>query len=316
MTKIDFDNAIKYNNESIKEFDGIFTVNLSKCLYSSFKNKPFTKNLFKVFDISKIINSDLCVRIITKERKSIVVIQPEIQELLKVFGNNYKKMIFDDFKDAYSHKKNIEKEIRVTFRKIFSFLADRHNILNGHYFLKTKFLTEENENELKNLILEVNEWFSTQTKIFIDYNYDICYENIDIRESEIDLSYIYNFRTLRDFFKELTLQTTEFYSAEKFLKSVLEEKEILQDEYNIGFDIFVDLRLYEIETQIEKINEVINKINETQICRKEIFALICLVLEDYVDKETKINNFIEKIMTDSLSYVEVDKDLNVSVINK
>lgn len=315
MTRIDFENAIKYNENSITEYDQIFTVNLSRCLYSSFKDKPFTPVLGKSFNIEKIVNSDLCVRVFTNNRKTIVVIQPEVNEILKAFGHNYKNKIFDDFKEAYGHKKSIEKEIRSTFKRVFTFLADRRNIINGHYFIKTNFLTEEDNNELKLLINSVNEYFDIHPTSFNDYRYDQDrITKIQKEEFVINLSYLYDFKSLRNFFKNLALNPNEFYSEEEFIKPFIERKQEIESKPDLN--IFEELEIGDIETRIDSINSTIDWMNGHQLFRKEIFSLICLSLEKYIEVENIIDNFIMKVLTETLSDAEVDKDFNIKTINK
>ena len=56
--------------------------------------------------------------------------------------------------------------------------------------------------------------------------------------------------------------------------------------------------------------------NGHQLFRKEIFSLICLSLEKYIEVENIIDNFIMKVLTETLSDAEVDKDFNIKTINK
>lgn len=292
MKIVDFSNAIDYNENSITEYNPYQTVNLSSFLYSSDLKLPIPTLSSAFFHLKNILYTEY-VQSVEINGKYITITYPAIAELLETFKYHpYKPMTTNTLEEAKIVEKDIKANIKSLFETIEVFIHSREKVLSGQK-LPIYCYTDEEKEKILELITLVNYSFIDFQKEFNDYIHDI-HGNTTRTKYKLNLDYLYNYKTLKEFFKFLALQDTEYYTFDN-------EKEMIEYRlYELNSIPFSDIESEEeidiLEEKLRNIERLTNFINNEPFFTKEFFATFSLMFDKLVEEENAIDKFVKTIL--------------------
>lgn len=292
MKIVDFSNAIDYSENSITKYDSYQTVNLSSLLYSSDLKLVHPTLSSSLFRLKNILYTEY-VQSVKINEKYITLTHPAIAELLETFKYHpYKPMTTNTLEEAKIVEKDIKANIKSLFETIEIFVISREKVVSGQK-LPLFWYTDEEREKILELITLINNSFMDIKREFYDYQYFIT-GDIEKTKYELSLDYIHNYKTLKECFKYLALQDTEYYTFD-------DEKEIIEYRlYEINSlpfaDIECDVEIDILEEKLKKIEELTNFINNEPFFTKEFFATFALMFDKLIEEENAIDKFVKTIL--------------------
>lgn len=292
MKIVNFNNAINYNEYSITDYNPYQTVNISSLLYSSDLKLPIKTLSSTFFHLKNILYTGY---VITEEvnNKYVTVVYPAIAELLEKFNFITNEPIISDTpEEAKQAEINLKLKIQDLFETIKRFIASRE-LLFSRDSLPAFGYTSEDEQKILELIMLVNSSFLDIKEYFDDFFH---YSTGDTEKTEyvLSLNYLYNYKTLKDFFKNLALKNTEYYTFDKEKATVDYRRDKLE---MLPFsDITDEEEIALLEKKSKKFKELTTFINNEPFFTREFFATFSLKLEELIEKENAIDKFVETIL--------------------
>lgn len=295
-----FQKAIEYTKSMIKEDKEEHIYNNLSTLLFVYSDEMFSLN--KLLDLDKIIavytESGICYEIL---------VQPDVRELAETFGYDLND------KKVYSTTELVQelgeyKEICIKLLyAIEQFYQTRVKVLLGESIHEISPYEEEYDEEIMKLISSIQEVLPGISRQVVDYECGSTYKQSQILE---DLYAFSNYELFRDFCYEHSKNCDSFKGSEiPCLVKNIKERDFLQHKINSGevdgskyWDI--QQRINELEADISSDKKLLEQINKSSFYKREFFAMFYIALEEVVEKEQALNNFIFKVLDDELQTVK------------
>lgn len=306
--KIYFNRSIIYNEYTVDSYDNDGIINISKCLYSNNIN-DHTKQI-QIFDLETIIDIEQIVKIHKNQNDLYTVLMhPDIMELAIPFGYKFKIRHNITLKEAEQVAMEWKALLSNMLNKIYSFLLKREGFVSGNFFIQTNFLPLEHSKQFAKLIEEINKCFNRNKVYFNDYI--LANKSIDKEKYSLELSFIYNYKTARNFFKKLATQNLEYYNPKEYMDPIIKRKNFLEKnkEDNQEDLLFETYKLVLME-------KVYDDLNIQEIFNKRTFGLITFYMEELIEKEEAINKFVYKVLNENLSHFEINNEGILTIVKK
>lgn len=313
-----FENCIPYNKNSIYDYNDDYTINLSTLFFVHNIPKSFFNTIYeKPFDFKSIINPEELIKI-HYDGNFHFLTQPDFEKLAEAFGYSIKGQ-------TTIHKDNLERITKQYIEVINKVLNDIDKFLNKRSnFLKLKDLSiisnfsMENEENLRELLIDINETLNLTTVVFPDYYYKE-YQNYNGENKKdfakyngmLRLQFFYNYNSLKSFLDRLIFQDNEYYHYHHNL----EHSQITLNRLNESLktnknNSDIKNRIKKINEENEKYYEILDKINNNPFYNKGNLAILSLSLNEYIKQEEAIYKFFTKVIENNLETVEKE-DFNL-----
>ena len=306
MANILFKNSINYTPQIInKNYGTNYTVNLSSLKYSYCPPITFTGIPPSAkFDLKSILNEKQLMKIFKKQKEGyILLVHSEIETLAKAFSMDISTIEFSTANEALEKLEEYKNRFYKLIFQVENFVAERKylvvNIPTNSSIRKISPYKEDTDKELCSLIRNLNDTLPEEELSLNDYTLDnegyISFQ----KNHKVNTCSLYNYQKMQSFFKELVLSENEYYSDFKhkqeteYLRNVLKRMVIEKPE-----EIELKDKLFYTEEFLNLMYKKIDNINASPLFNKETFAMLYIKLEDFVEKEKAINNFVDKIIQD------------------
>lgn len=287
----------KYCKDSITEYDKNFTSNISSNLFVDLNNtSPLASQIYKFENAVSIPSAINMKRKLNG--KYIVSIHPEIKKLGEAFG-------YDEvFKDYIAKNKNeaIQKDLDFCLDVeglLFTaekFLTQRYNLIKKADVSEFENYFEDATEELHDIMTIIPDTLSNYVYTSEDLKFDDFYNRLDYDRHSFYVKKVHNYESLRNFFKELAFSEKEYYENEYMTNQMLTKRDQIKEDLSKDKgNLKLQADLSKCERELKEIFENFDEINAIPLFTKETFAIFAVLLEEYVEKEKAVNNFIEYI---------------------
>lgn len=307
------DKAIKYNPNLVLNAFSDYTANLSsmKYVYNPGGNTKGIKSpLFQFgfcFEIEELILK------YKENDKYYIDTHPYIEEIAPIFGYNLQSIVTLDENFADKTYRENKKKIYTLIGNIYEFAKNRYltltNSLNED-FQKISPIKDNQEEFLKIL----NYFIKTLPKkelLLNDYYYnDDNLKNHDYIKTPdenhkyiLKTSSIYNYQTLREELIKFVTRENEYYNYfhdRKKIEEVLENTKKKAEEHSqvLAMGVGYQQSIKALNIVLKKYDDIIDYLNSSPFFTRENFAIMCIKIEPFIEKEKAVDNFIDKILED------------------
>lgn len=305
MYEVYFENAINYTGSSIKYADDKRTINLSTLTYVHCDRRPFHLSFPNdIFDIGSILDPEKLVDCYQQDGEYKIIVQKDVAELGKAFNINL---------ETYSSftKKEIENKICEYKGRILTlviainyFAENRFNFITcqNAYQILPSFLKDKHDDIMKIFSL-IKETIDETEIDFNDYHL-INKKYIFARKAEI-FNNLYNYKEIRKLFRKLSTSENEYYDYHYKKDNIETLISFNNIEYKNTGNAAILTKISALEKELTEINEILDKINENPAFNRELISMFSMVLEDLVDQENALDEFVKKVLTNTLSITKI-----------
>lgn len=294
-----FDKAISYTKDMVEEDkEEHLCKNLSTLLFVYSK---------KFFELNNLIDLNKIIAIYSENgTKYEIMIQPDIQDMAYSFGYSLENIEVSTTTELVQKLGEYKETCIKLLYDIETFYKNRTDVLMGKNIRFLSPYDGDKDKEILDLISNIQEILPSISRQVIDYEYGSTHIQSQILE---DLYALSNYELLRNFCKEYSKECKPFQieSIPDVIEN-LKEKSSLESKINSG-DIEgtqyweAQETISELEEDINYNKNIINAINTSPFYKREFFAMLYIALEDVVEKEEALNNFIFKIINNELKTV-------------
>lgn len=304
-----FKNSITYNKKSILYHNANYTLNLSTLYHTynyrlqipSLKNVAYSSDNLQ-FCFQNIINYENIIYVEQfNEEIYVLHVQPDIYQLIYMFDNTIPSKLSMFKEDKELKFNHLRSKIFEAFEKIDNFIEERNNFIlnkNTENFV-FEGMTKHASEEIKKIIYKINNTLPIQS---IKY-FDFFEEKSRLKKMNytIQTNAFSDYKSIYNYFKNLINEKIEYFDGEEEINRLNR----LEKQYKNFIENTINGDFYKKDLEQTKLAKTltisdIDEINNSPLFNKENFALICLTLQDYLEKEQAIKEFINKIQTKTL----------------
>lgn len=301
--------AIKYNPNLVLNAFSDYTANLSsmKYVYNPNGNTKGIKS--PLFQLGFCLEAEELILKYKENNKYYIDIHPYIEEIAPVFGHDLQSIVtFDESFADKTYREN-KKKIYTLIGNIYEFVKNRYLTLTNSInedFQKISSVEENNQEELLKILNYFIKTLPKKELSLHDYYYDNELKTPDENHKYIlKTSSIYNYQTLREELIKFVTRENEYYDYfhdRKKVEEVLENTKKKAEEHSqlLAMGIGYQQSIKALKIVLKKYDDIIDYLNSSPYFTRENFAIMCIKIEPFIEKEKAVDNFIDKIINDCL----------------
>lgn len=305
MYEVYFENAINYSGSNIKYADNRRTINLSTLTYVHQDRRPFFLSFANdIFDLGSILNPDKLVACYQLEGDYHIIVQKDVAELGKAFNIDLSEYVSHIKKDIDNKMCEYRGRVLSLIIAVNYFAENRLNFItcqHAHQILPS-FLKDKHD-DILNIFSLIQKTIGEIELDINDYHF-VSNKYLFTRKGEF-INNLYNYKEIRKLFRKLSTSENEYYDYHYRKDDIKTMLYFHKAEYKNTKNAAIFTKISALEEEQKEIDEILDKINENPAFNRELISMFSMVLEDLIDQENAIDEFVKKVLTNTLSITKI-----------